>query len=512
MVRQFRKQWLKWHGGYERRAFRIFQNTFKEIANGIPFDKITDNTYKDLIDFYVSIDKITEAYSRVYLDIGIVHGKRVGRQINQQINKKNFKPDEFTSKYQRDVNKWVVENGGKRIVSVRGNYVKYVNALIEKGLKENKSKRQIAADIQRLLKSRGFYRYESERIARTETTTASNYAATVSSSVSGVLMDKIWISALDNRTRRPPNSPFDHYDMNLKRVKLEDDFIVSGESMPFPAAPSGKDGKETSAGNVINCRCAVAQVVRTEQIEAPEPVIKEPVIQEVIPIIEEVEEVIDEVANVEKFEEEIRNNKFESMGVFDSKGNLIFRKKGTKTEVNISFAEGLAARGKIMTHNHPNYLYTDFSGSFSPADVRVTGFYNIKEMRAVSQKRVFILKLKNGGKFGLNDKWAKQVEKDAKKLQNKVARSSNAWIREGKGIEKASRKDFAEANQWHWVWEEFFKNSKEFEYTGELLNPYNYNFNPFIKRFSFDEEITEILEDLEVNTLDGEEFWKPTYK
>jgi len=510
MVRQFRKQWLKWHGGYERRAFRIFQNTFKEIASGIPFDKITDNTYKDLIDFYISTDKITEAYNRVYLDIGLVHGKRIGRQINQQINKKNFKPDDFTSKYQRDVNKWVVENGGKRIVSVRGNYVKYVNALIEKGLKENKSKRQIAADIQRLLKSRGFYRYESERIARTETTTASNYAATVSSSVSGVLMDKIWISALDNRTRRPPNSPFDHYDMNLKRVKLEDDFIVSGESMPFPAAPSGKDGKETSAGNVINCRCAVAQVVRTEQIEAPEPVI-----EEVIPNIEELEEVIDDIENVEKFEEEIRNNKFESAGLFDSKGNLIFRKKGTKAEVKFSFVERMRMKNNILTHNHPVYDGENYSGSLSPADVQFTGWHGLKEIRAVTPKRVFTLKLKNGGKFLYNDKWGKEIIKESEKLRNKITRSGKLWIKEGEAIsisEKWARIEYAQANEWHWVWEELFKNSKEFEYSGKLLNPYNYNFNPFIKRFIFDEEITEILEDLEVNTLDGEEFWKPTYK
>jgi len=107
----------------------------------------------------------------------------------------------------------------------------------------------------KLIKSRNFYRWQALRIARTETTAASNYAATVSSSVSGVLMDKVWISALDERTRQ---GKFNHLEMNQKRVPLDKPFNVSGEKLMFPGDPKG------SGGNVINCRCSVAQVVRRD--------------------------------------------------------------------------------------------------------------------------------------------------------------------------------------------------------------------------------------------------------
>ena len=117
----------------------------------------------------------------------------------------------------------------------------------------------IATDMEKLIKSRNFYRWQALRIARTETTAASNYAATVSSSVSGVLMDKVWVSALDARTRQEPESRFDHYHMNQVRVPLEEAFNVSGEKLMFPGDPKG------SAGNVVNCRCSVAQVVRRDK-------------------------------------------------------------------------------------------------------------------------------------------------------------------------------------------------------------------------------------------------------
>jgi uncharacterized protein with gpF-like domain len=259
MIRQYRKQWIKWHNGYEKRAFRIFIKAFKEIAAGIPFDKITPNTFEAFITFYVSEEKILEAYKKVYLEIGLVHGKRVGRQINKQINKKNFNPEDFASTYELNIAEWLVAYGGERIRTVQKTYISYINSIIANGIKENLTTREIAADLQRKVKSRNYYRWEALRIARTETTTASNYAATVSGSVSGVYMDKVWVSGLDARTRRPPNSVYDHYDMNRKRVKLEEDFIVSGEKMQYPGAPTG------SAGNVINCRCSAAQVVRKDK-------------------------------------------------------------------------------------------------------------------------------------------------------------------------------------------------------------------------------------------------------
>jgi len=264
MIKQYRKQWLKWHGSYENKVRVIFQRTFKEIANDIPFDKMSVNTYKAYLETHISKEKILKSYVKVYEEVGTVHGKRIGKQINKQINQKNFTIDGFLSEFQKTLMQWLVKNGGRRIVSVRRSYAEYLTQIITKGIEDGKSMALIASDMQKTIKSRNFYRWQSLRIARTETTAASNYAATVSSSVSGVLMDKVWISALDKRTRRAPKSSYDHYAMNRVRVPLDKPFNVSGENLMFAGAPLTVEGNRTSGGNVINCRCSIAQVVRRD--------------------------------------------------------------------------------------------------------------------------------------------------------------------------------------------------------------------------------------------------------
>tara|TARA_R110002073_G_scaffold307687_1_gene477422 strand:+ start:37 stop:1578 length:1542 start_codon:yes stop_codon:yes gene_type:complete len=253
MIRQYRKQWLRWHNGYERMARIIFQRTFKEIAKDIPFDRMTVGTYKSYLQTHVSKEKIFESYVKVYSEVGTKHGKRVGVQINKQINEKNFTIDGFLNEFQRTLTNFLVTNEGSRITTVRQSYIKFLTQIMSKGIADGKTISMISTDMTKLIKSRNFYRWQALRIARTETTAASNYAATVSSSVSGVLMDKVWISALDERTRE---GKFNHLEMNQKRVPLEEAFNVSGEKLMFPGDPKG------SGGNVINCRCSVAQVVR----------------------------------------------------------------------------------------------------------------------------------------------------------------------------------------------------------------------------------------------------------
>ena len=255
MIRQYRKQWLRWHNGYERMARIIFQRTFKEIAKDIPFDRMTVGTYKSYLQTHVSKEKIFESYVKVYSEVGTKHGKRVGVQINKQINEKNFNIDGFLNEFQRTLTNFLVNNEGSRITTVRQSYIKFLTQIMSKGIADGKTISMISTDMTKLIKSRNFYRWQALRIARTETTAASNYAATVSSSVSGVLMDKVWISALDERTRQ---GKFNHLEMNQKRVPLDKPFNVSGEKLMFPGDPKG------SGGNVINCRCSVAQVVRRD--------------------------------------------------------------------------------------------------------------------------------------------------------------------------------------------------------------------------------------------------------
>lgn len=257
MRRQYRKQWIRWHKGYEKYARIQFQRMFKQLAFNIPLDLLTTDNYEDVVSQSIPFTTFFNTYQDVYREVGIKHGQRTGKQINAQIKaieSKDFTLSSFISTFERELIAYLIDNGGVRIRSVRDSYINHINQIIATNINDGKAIRDITNDLQNLFTSRKWYSWQSLRIARTETTTAANFSAVTSSRVSGVVMVKEWISSLDPRTRRPPDSPYDHYSMNGVRASLDENFDVSGESMQYPGDPNG------SGGNVINCRCTVAQI------------------------------------------------------------------------------------------------------------------------------------------------------------------------------------------------------------------------------------------------------------
>lgn len=87
--------------------------------------------------------------------------------------------------------------------------------------------------------------YETERIARTETNKAVNAGIVAGYEQGGVVQEKEWMAALDNRTRES------HVAAHGQRVPLQADFEVGGEHLSYPGDPRG------SPGNIISCRCRV---------------------------------------------------------------------------------------------------------------------------------------------------------------------------------------------------------------------------------------------------------------
>lgn len=91
--------------------------------------------------------------------------------------------------------------------------------------------------------------YEAERIARTEINKAANSGHVAGYEQSGVVQEKEWLAALDNRTREA------HMAAHGQRVPLQADFEVGGEYLNYPGDPKG------SPGNIIFCRCRVVAAV-----------------------------------------------------------------------------------------------------------------------------------------------------------------------------------------------------------------------------------------------------------
>jgi len=101
----------------------------------------------------------------------------------------------------------------------------------------------------------------ARRIARTETVTAANGAAMIYAQTSGNVMEKVWISVKDKRTRHNAwanhkiidgttidiNEPF-----NLKSQKLGDILMMQ------PGVRTQPNGLAVPASQIVNCRCVVA--------------------------------------------------------------------------------------------------------------------------------------------------------------------------------------------------------------------------------------------------------------
>jgi uncharacterized protein with gpF-like domain len=111
------------------------------------------------------------------------------------------------------------------------------------------------------LESDELSRERARLIARTEVGKAANWGAVYGARKTGYVTDKVWISGIDNRTRRIPRDAFSHLAMNGVTVGIDEAFQVPRktggyEEMQQPGDPNG------SAGDVCNCRCTVAFKVK----------------------------------------------------------------------------------------------------------------------------------------------------------------------------------------------------------------------------------------------------------
>lgn len=256
--RERRRRWLILHKRYERRGLVIFRRKLRETASRIPFLSLTDNNYEILITINILNDHVREAYIDLYEEIGVRHGKKIGEEINQEI-RKNFDPTAFEGGYRQFIANWLVNNAGARIASVKDELLEYLIKFIADGLEQNQNIRTISRELQKHILSRGFYRWQVERIVRTETTAAANWGAIQAGESSGIVWEKEWISSNDSRTRRRPKDQFDHIEMDGAKVPKDENFNVQGDQLAYPGDPNGQPG------NVINCRCTVAIVPKRDE-------------------------------------------------------------------------------------------------------------------------------------------------------------------------------------------------------------------------------------------------------
>lgn len=255
---KYREKYLRWHKGYEKRAttelLKVFKGWTKDMAlTGQP------NQWIHQLDEQFDEEDLIKAYVKIYSKIGLAHGNRIGRAAN--MSQKDFNPNFFKEFYDRYIALYLQQSGMARIYEVRNNFITFMADMmgqrnIGQMFGDNPDPSRVATWIQQQTRGRNFYRWQALRIARTESTAASNLGGMNAIRDSGYIMDKIWVSAQDARTRRNPDQWFDHYHMNGKSVRQDEKFQMTStkghvDELDYPGDPKGHPS------NTINCRCTL---------------------------------------------------------------------------------------------------------------------------------------------------------------------------------------------------------------------------------------------------------------
>jgi hypothetical protein len=148
-----------------------------------------------------------------------------------------------TNTFVRIIQAFVAREFGERIKSINTVTKEKISRVIRQGIEANQSVQQIARDIKSGAYLQSIIPNRALVIARTEVIAASNYGSQVGAKLTGLTLEKEWLSTRDSRTRD------DHVAADGERVLMDDTYTQTGEELRFPGDPAG------SPGNVIQCRC-----------------------------------------------------------------------------------------------------------------------------------------------------------------------------------------------------------------------------------------------------------------
>lgn len=164
-------------------------------------------------------------------------GDWVAEELGVEFNPSHSRVRDFLFERQRHLARVVNETTFQQIKE----------ALAE-GIREGEGTDKLAERVEQVFAFAS--RVRAERIARTETIGASNFAHVEAYRQSGLVEMKRWIAALDERTRDT------HREAHGQEVPVDAPFSVGGHALMFPGDPDGPPEE------VINCRCTVAPVLK----------------------------------------------------------------------------------------------------------------------------------------------------------------------------------------------------------------------------------------------------------
>lgn len=191
----------------------------------------------DLLNFFFSKDEVKYILNRMRPVLNNI----VKDKANQVLEELDAEPD--FDIHSTKVSDWLNKYCGDQIHDINTTTKKEIRDQIKAGENAGESIPDLSERISQYFNDTIDYR--TDRIARTEVMSASNNASLMGMQQSGVVDNKEWLTALDERTREW------HAEANGQVVKIDGSFVVDGEELDCPGDPAA------SPENIINCRCTL---------------------------------------------------------------------------------------------------------------------------------------------------------------------------------------------------------------------------------------------------------------
>lgn len=249
---QYAAAWVKQHGGFERKAYKVFKAALDEqVKPVIDYTRSFGLPTDTIIDMLVKKPPMEAAYKSIYISIGTAQANYTLKSINRlgrSVKAVSF----FSDAWRRLMESFYTVFAAERVTEVTDTTREKIRRLLDEANAQNLSVEATATYLVDELSSPDFNRNRALVIARTESTTAANKGASLGAADADYETVKEWMAVTDRNTRRT------HLAADGQTVEIGEDFTVGGELAQFPG------DTRLSAKEVIQCRCSVAYIPKLD--------------------------------------------------------------------------------------------------------------------------------------------------------------------------------------------------------------------------------------------------------
>lgn len=205
--------------------------------------------------------ELIKVFEDLYKEAAVLFGNATYRAVKIEANRK-AETFGFNREWTAALLDFLMKQGFVLVADITKTTKDKLLAIVAKGVEDGLGVDEI---VKLILSDEqlAYAAFRARRIVRTEVMRASNMAAMKGAEAHGFEVDKMWISARDNRTRRIPQDEFDHWEMDGVVVPFNEPFTSTGKKgEPVVAMQPGD--LQAPAGFTINCRCTVGFIPKRD--------------------------------------------------------------------------------------------------------------------------------------------------------------------------------------------------------------------------------------------------------